>query len=116
MSAQRINLFWLTPQFAPNSLTLFLRNGVTVMRALLSICLATWLPVIACQGATLVGQPVQGGATVEIRFPVAKSFQDIAVQGGNPRPEMGRAVLMFPAGFHPVGVCPLLICTSRTEL
>jgi hypothetical protein len=85
------------------------------MRALLSICLYTWLPVIACQGATLVGEPVQGGATVEIRFPVAKSFQDIAVQAGNPRPEMGRAVLTFPIGFDPGRSWPILIVTSTSD-
>jgi len=93
----------------------FLRNAATAMRALLSICLFTWLPVIACQGATLVGQPVQGGATVEIRFPVAKPFQDIAVQGGNPRPEMGRAVLTFPVRFEPGRSWPIFIVTSTSD-
>ena len=85
------------------------------MRALLSIYLCSWLPLIACQGATLVGQPVQGGATVEIRFPVAKPFQDIAVQGGNPRPEAGRAVLTFPVGFDPARSWPILIVTSTSD-
>jgi hypothetical protein len=85
------------------------------MRAVLSICLFTWLPVVACQGATLVGQPVQGGATVEIRFPVAKAFQDIAAQAGNPRPEMGRAVLTFPVGFEPGRSWPIFIVTSTSD-
>ena len=85
------------------------------MRALPSICLYTWLPVVACQGATLIGQPVQGGATVEIRFPVAKSFQDNAAQAGNPRPETGRAVLTFPVGFDPARNWPILIVTSTSD-
>src|SRR5712691_2685239 len=37
------------------------------------------------QGATLAGQHVEGGKMIEIRFPVAKYFQDIAAQSGNPR-------------------------------
>jgi len=85
------------------------------MRALPSICLFTWLPIIAAQGATLAGQPVRGGATVEIRFPVAKSFQDVATQGGNPRPEFGRAVLTFPVGFDPARTWPILIVTSTSD-
>ena len=35
--------------------------------------------------ATLAGQPVRGGGTVEIKFPVAKYFQDLAAQAGNSR-------------------------------
>ena len=85
------------------------------MRALLSIFLCWRLLVVATQGATLAGQPVQGGATVEIRFPVAKSFQDVAAQSGNPRPEMGRAVLTFPVGFDPARNWPILIVTSTSD-
>jgi hypothetical protein len=85
------------------------------MRAILSILVCCRLLVIATQGATLAGQQVQGGATVEIPFPVAKSFQDIAAQGGNPRPETGRAVLTFPAGFDPTRDWPILIVTSTSD-
>ncbi|PYK41120.1 MAG: hypothetical protein DME60_05080 [Verrucomicrobia bacterium] len=85
------------------------------MRTFLSIFLCFQLFVIATQAATLAGQPVQGGATVEIRFPVAKSFQDIAAQGGNPRPEVGRAVLTFPVGFDPARNWPILIVTSTSD-
>lgn len=85
------------------------------MRALLSILVCWRLLVIATQGATLAGQPVQGGATVEIRFPIAKSFQDVAAQGGNPRPETGRAVLTFPVGFDPARNWPILIVTSTSD-
>jgi len=88
---------------------------LTVMRTLVSIFFCCWLCVIAAQGASLAGQPVQGGATVEIRFPVAKSFQDIAAQGGNPRPEVGRAVLTFPVGFDPARNWPILIVTSTSD-
>jgi len=54
--------------------------SVAIMRSVLGIFLCCRLLVIATQGATLAGQSVRGGATVEIRFPVAKSFQDIAAQ------------------------------------
>lgn len=85
------------------------------MRTLLSILVCCRLLIIATQGATLAGQQVQGGGTVGIRFPVAKSFQDVAVQGGNPRPETGRAVLTFPAGFDPARNWPILIVTSTSD-
>jgi hypothetical protein len=85
------------------------------MRSLLSIFLCCRLLVVATQGATLAGQPIQAGATVEIRFPVAKSFQDVAAQGGNPRPEMGRAVLTFPVGFDPARNWPILVVTSTSD-
>jgi hypothetical protein len=67
------------------------------------------------QAATLAGKQVQGGATVEIQFPVAKYFQDVAAQGGNPRPETGRAALIFPPGFDPSRSWPLLIVTSTSD-
>ena len=66
-------------------------------------------------GATLSGQPVQSGGKIEIRFPVAKYFQDIAAQGGNPRPETGRAVVTFPLGFDPSRSWPILIVTSTSD-
>jgi hypothetical protein len=50
------------------------------MRFLLSVLVGCRLLVVATLAATLAGQPVQGGATVETRFPVAKSFQDVAAQ------------------------------------
>ena len=39
----------------------------------------------AGEGATLAGQEVRGGGSVDIRFPVAQYFQDYAAQGGNPQ-------------------------------
>jgi hypothetical protein len=85
------------------------------MRALLDIFLCCQFLVIAAQGATLAGQPVQGGKTVEIRFPVARAFQDVAAQSGNPRPETGRAVLTFPPGFDPARNWPILVVTSTSD-
>lgn len=79
------------------------------------------LVLFSCQtdrfaiGATLAGKQVQPGGTVEIRFPVAKSFQDLAAEGGNPKVEMGRAVLMFPAGFDPSRRWPILVVTSTSD-
>ena len=67
------------------------------------------------EAVTLAGQQVQGGKTVEIRFPVSKYFQNIAAQGGNPRVETGRAVLTFPPGFDPARRWPILIVTSTTD-
>jgi hypothetical protein len=73
------------------------------------------VPVASSSAATLAGQQVQPGGKTEIRFPVSKYFQDIASQGGNPRPEMGRAVLTFPAGFDPSRTWPILIVTSTSD-
>jgi hypothetical protein len=66
-------------------------------------------------GAMLAGKPVQAGGMVEIRFPVAKSFQDLAAEGGNPRVDTGRAVLMFPPGFDPARRWPILVVTSTSD-
>src|SRR5205809_6393673 len=65
--------------------------------------------------ATLAGQQVVPGGKIEIHFPVSKYFQDIAGQAGNPRPETGRAVLAFPAGFEPSRTWPILIVTSTSD-
>jgi pimeloyl-ACP methyl ester carboxylesterase len=67
------------------------------------------------EAATLAGQEVRGGGSVDIRFPVAQYFQDYAAQGGNPRVETGRAVLMFPPGFDLARPWPILIVTSTTD-
>ena len=69
----------------------------------------------AGHAATLAGQKVTPGEKIEIRFPVSKYFQDIASQAGNPRPETGRAVLAFPAGFDPARAWPILIVTSTSD-
>ena len=67
------------------------------------------------ESATLTGHEVRGGATLDIRFPVDKYFQDYAAQGGNPRPSEGRALLMFPKEFDPARAWPILIVTSTTD-
>lgn len=64
---------------------------------------------------TLGGQAVQPGGKIEIRFPVSQYFQGVAAQAGNPRPETGRAVLTFPAGFDPSKPWPILIVTSTSD-
>jgi hypothetical protein len=71
--------------------------------------------VNAADAASLVGQQIQPGGKIEIHFPVSKYFQDIASQAGNPRPENGRAVLTFPAGFDPSRPWPILIVTSTSD-
>jgi hypothetical protein len=86
-------------------------QGLSALSALVLFC----LPPAGMEAATLAGQQVQGGKTVEIRFPISKYFQDIAAQGGNPRVETGRAVLTFPPGFDPARPWPILIVTSTTD-
>ncbi len=73
------------------------------------------LSIAGSDGATLAGKPAQGGGRVEIQFAVAKSFQDLAMEGGNPRVETGRAVLMFPHGFDPARRWPVLVVTSTSD-
>ena len=65
--------------------------------------------------ATLAGQQVVPGGKIEIRFPVSQYFQNIASQAGNPRPDTGRAVIAFPAGFDPSRSWPILIVTSTSD-
>ena len=74
-----------------------------------------WVPLAGVDAATLAGQQVQGGKTVEIHFPVSKHFQDVAAEGGNPRVETGRAIVTFPPGFDPARRWPILIVTSTTD-
>lgn len=70
---------------------------------------------IACDGATLLGHEVRGGATLDFTYPVGKYFQDYAATGGNPRPRTGRALMTFPKGFDPARAWPILIVTSTTD-
>src|SRR5437763_4772791 len=67
------------------------------------------------QAAALAGQQVQPGGKIEIHFPVSKYFQAVAAQAGNPRPDTGRAVIAFPAGFDPSRSWPILIVTSTSD-
>ena len=73
------------------------------------------LPATRVTAATLAGKEAKPGPLVEIQFPVSKYFQDVAAQGGNPRPQTGRAVLNFPPGFDPARRWPILIVTSTTD-
>ena len=74
-------------------------------------CLAT----TALQAATIAGQEARPSGTIEIRFPVSRYYQDVASQGGNPRPETGRAILTFPPSFDASRPWPILIVTSTTD-
>jgi hypothetical protein len=85
------------------------------LRRILMGLICSWAPLAAAEAITLAGQQVEGGKTVEIRFPVSKRYQDMAAQGGNPRVETGRAVLTFPPGFDPARRWPILIVTSTTD-
>jgi hypothetical protein len=92
-----------------------MHSGNNHSRLLIFLAISFGWPIGVLESATLAGQQVQGGKTVEIRFPVSKYFQDIAAQGGNPRVETGRAVLTFPPGFDPARRWPILIVTSTTD-
>lgn len=67
------------------------------------------------ESATIGGKEAKTGALIEIQFPVSKYFQDLAAEGGNPRPQTGRAVFTFPPGFDPARRWPILIVTSTTD-
>jgi hypothetical protein len=69
----------------------------------------------ASEGATLAGQTVQPGGTLEIGFSIDKAFQDVAAQGGNPRPTEGSALISFPKGFNPARQWPILVVTSTAD-
>ena len=91
-----------------------LDSSIGNMRVLLGGFLSLLL-IASGHAATLAGQQVPPGGKIEIRFPVSKYFQDIAAQGGNPRPDTGRAVVTFPPGFDPSRSWPILIVTSTSD-
>jgi hypothetical protein len=66
--------------------------------------------------ATLAGHQVSPGGALDFQFPLSNYFQEIAAQGGNPRPTTGRALMYFPKGFDPSHTWPILIVTSTTDL
>lgn len=68
-----------------------------------------------CQSATLAGQTVRPGATLDVRYPIDKYFQDYAAAGGNPRPTTGRALISFPKNFDPARSWPILIIVSTSD-
>jgi len=70
----------------------------------------------SCPAATLRGQEVRGGETLDLQFLVNSYFQESAAQGGNSRPTTGRALLMFPKGFDPSRPWPILVVTSTSDL
>lgn len=76
----------------------------------------SWSLIATASGATIAGKDAKPGPLVEIQFPVSKYFQDIAAQGGNVRPETGRAVLSFPPGFDPARRWPIMVVTSTTDM
>jgi hypothetical protein len=69
----------------------------------------------AAETATLAGRIVQPGGTLEIQFPIDKAFQDVAAEGGNPRPTQGRALVSFPKGFDPARAWPILVVLATTD-
>ena len=72
-----------------------------------------WPP--AAEAATLAGQIVRPGGTLEIQFPIDKSIQEVVAQGGNPRPTQGRALVSFPKGFDPARTWPILIVLATSD-
>jgi hypothetical protein len=84
------------------------------IRSLVLLCTSLGLTTNA-SASTIAGKEAKPGPLVEIQFPVSKYFQDMAAQGGNPRPATGRAVLSFPPGFDPARRWPIMIVTSTTD-
>jgi hypothetical protein len=70
---------------------------------------------VVCKSATLAGQTVRPGATLDIKFPLDKYFQDYAAAGGNIRPTTGRALMSFPKNFDPGRAWPILIVISTSD-
>src|SRR6476619_8146002 len=64
---------------------------LVLIATLVGTCLTT--VTSNSNAATLRGQQVQGGKMIEIQFPIDKYYQDIAARDGNPRPQIGTAVL-----------------------
>ena len=85
------------------------------IRLAVAVSLFSLLSTFSASAATLVGQPVHPGGKTEIRFPVPAYFQNIAADGGNPRPDTGRAVLAFPNNFDPSRTWPILVVTSTSD-
>ena len=81
----------------------------------ISVVLFGWFSAKFCQSATLGGQTVRPGATLDIKFPLDKYFQDYAAAGGNTRPTIGRALIGFPKNFDPARSWPILIVISTSD-
>lgn len=67
------------------------------------------------EAVTIAKQSIIEGRQMDIRFAVPPYFQEYAAQGGNPKPALGRVVLVFPKGFQPSRAWPILIVTSTTD-
>lgn len=74
-----------------------------------------WGSADFADGATLAGQLVRPGGTLDIKFPLDKYFQDYAASGGNTRPTTGRALISFPKNFDPARSWPILIIVSTAD-
>jgi hypothetical protein len=85
------------------------------IRSLALLVCSSLLVTANAGAATIAGKEAKPGPMIEIQFPVSNYFQNIAAQGGNPRPATGRAVLSFPPGFDPARRWPILIVTSTTD-
>ncbi|HLW34114.1 MAG TPA: hypothetical protein VKS98_00490 [Chthoniobacterales bacterium] len=75
----------------------------------------SWLGITACNSATLAGQTVRPGGTLDIRYPLDKYFQDYAASGNNTRPTTGHALISFPKNFDPARTWPILIIVSTAD-
>ncbi|HJT46272.1 MAG TPA: hypothetical protein VJ721_08395 [Chthoniobacterales bacterium] len=82
---------------------------------LIAAVLGYCFPGEICQSATLAGQTVRPGGTLDIKFELDKYFQDYASSGGNTRPTTGRALITFPKNFDPARSWPILIVVSTSD-
>jgi hypothetical protein len=77
--------------------------------------IACWFEADISKSATLTGQVVRPGGTLDLRFPLSKYFQDYAARGGNTRPTTGHALMTFPNNFDPAQSWPILIIISTAD-
>jgi hypothetical protein len=86
-------------------------------RSCLVLAAAVTLRTNPANGATLLGQQVHPGGTLDLQFPLSNYLQQMAAEGGrNPRPTTGRVLLFFPKNFDANRSWPILIVTSTSDL
>ena len=88
-------------------------------RSLIARALAIFCAILianASDGATLRGKTAPPGGTLDLQFPIDNYFQQVAAQGGNPRPTNGRALMFFPKNFDAARLWPILIINSTADL
>ncbi len=66
-------------------------------------------------GTALLAAALLAAEAKELPFPIPDYFQQVAAQGGNPRPDTGTAYISLPPEFTPAKSWPILIVTSTSD-